>query len=276
LISILLPALSKARDQANAVTCQSTLRQFHTLWTMYANQNKGHVVPARYQLHSGSVSAEFGFYEATFLGTVLKNSSGAYSNTLRAADTAHIIKQLLQCKAANHSGDPDPDTAAKLNTPNAYYGDYIYNSYMGVRKTDASDVEIAGGHINPTITQVPANVIIMMESYKPNLIIDGSGNWKANDTLPGNNYKYYFEKASEIWTTGLASGPSSNLVPLRIGTPHSRNKKMNVLCADGHISLVDPYRDFFENPNDQKSCKEYLWNAKDDNHSGWKKGASGI
>jgi prepilin-type N-terminal cleavage/methylation domain-containing protein len=36
LISILLPALSKAREQANMVACQSNERQFYACWAMYA------------------------------------------------------------------------------------------------------------------------------------------------------------------------------------------------------------------------------------------------
>jgi prepilin-type N-terminal cleavage/methylation domain-containing protein/prepilin-type processing-associated H-X9-DG protein len=41
LISILLPALSKARESANAAVCLSNLRQMGTAWTMYVTENKG-------------------------------------------------------------------------------------------------------------------------------------------------------------------------------------------------------------------------------------------
>ena len=41
LISILLPALSKARESANAVVCMSNMRQFGLGMQMYADQNKG-------------------------------------------------------------------------------------------------------------------------------------------------------------------------------------------------------------------------------------------
>src|SRR4051794_3373032 len=121
LISILLPTLGRVRDQANGVACASTMRQFYTFWTMYANQNHGHVVPARYQIPS----AELGFFEGQFLGTVMKQSGGAK----RVDDAAHIIKQVLQCKAAYHDGDPQPEDAAKLLPSANYFGDYIYNSY---------------------------------------------------------------------------------------------------------------------------------------------------
>jgi prepilin-type N-terminal cleavage/methylation domain-containing protein len=293
LVGILLPALSKAREQANAVTCSTTMRQFYNCWQMYTTMYKGYVLPARYQQHDGTVNAEFGFFEATFLGNVLKaNSSAGNSGNARGNDTARIIRQVLYCKSATHDYDPNVDQAAAMpaGSPSGYYGDYIYNSYMGTRQA-VSGTTTNEENVNKTlpvlkINQVPANVIILMESNKPNLTFDGT-NWVVPGLpfYPGNGYKYYFQKNSELWTTGTTSGqPASKLVPLRYGTPHQKNKKMNVLSADGHISLVDPKVDFFTDPNNQATVKDYLWDAKDDpsafppmmSHKGWKKGVPGI
>ena len=44
LIGILLPALGKARAQANRTACMSNMRQLTTAWLMYANEWKGHMV----------------------------------------------------------------------------------------------------------------------------------------------------------------------------------------------------------------------------------------
>ena len=41
LISILLPSLSKAREQANKVACMSNIRQIATAFVMYTNENRG-------------------------------------------------------------------------------------------------------------------------------------------------------------------------------------------------------------------------------------------
>jgi len=45
LVSMLLPALSKARDAANVVACLSNLRQVQTAHYMYMNDEKGRLIP---------------------------------------------------------------------------------------------------------------------------------------------------------------------------------------------------------------------------------------
>lgn len=291
LISILLPSLSRARQQAYVVTCASTMRQFYTCWTMYANENKQRSLPARYQVHTVATNAEFGFYEGQFLGHILKfNAGGGQSGAGRGTDTAQVIKAVLQCKAANHDGDPDPDSAmiTTTNQPTVYYGDYIYNSWMGTRKaladtTDTTDP--SGSYPSLPLNQIPGNVIILMESVKPNAAQDSTGKWAAANIptmTTATAYKYYYEKFNEIYTTAKAGGqPASALLLQRAGTPHGKGKKMNILYADGTVSLVDPLVDFFDNPRDQNTVREYLWNASDKytstpqvtNHPGWKKGA---
>lgn len=48
LISILLPALAKARRAANTLACQSNLRQLGIGLTMYANDNRGFIMRSWY------------------------------------------------------------------------------------------------------------------------------------------------------------------------------------------------------------------------------------
>ena len=59
---------------------------------------------------------------------------------------------------------------------------------------------------------------------------------------------------------------------------------MNVLQADGRITLIDPKNDLFLKVSDQGTVKDYLWDAKNrpantpaiTGNPGWKKGVEGI
>ena len=55
LIAILLPALSKARNQAMALVCQSRMRQLGTAAMLYANSNHGYLPPLVNESDAGNV-----------------------------------------------------------------------------------------------------------------------------------------------------------------------------------------------------------------------------
>jgi prepilin-type processing-associated H-X9-DG protein len=102
------------------------------------------------------------------------------------------------------------------------------------------------------ITNVPGNVIILMESVKPNY-----GNYMPT------TYKPYYSSWPDLFLTpalpAAKNTASANLTFNRIGTYHVHRTQLNVVFADGHIATVDPRKSFFSNPLDQRTVKEYLW-----------------
>ena len=54
LISILLPALSKAKDNANTVACLSNIRQLVAASLNYSAENKGYIIPVGNSKAGGS------------------------------------------------------------------------------------------------------------------------------------------------------------------------------------------------------------------------------
>ena len=93
LISILLPSLSKARQQANLVKCQSNLRQIGTALVMYVEQHKGktiHVWPNEYR------SAPY-LWDFSYHSTLLPYLQGA--------------KEVFSCP-----NRPDQSHVTKINT----------------------------------------------------------------------------------------------------------------------------------------------------------------
>jgi prepilin-type N-terminal cleavage/methylation domain-containing protein/prepilin-type processing-associated H-X9-DG protein len=57
LVSILLPALNRAREQANVVKCLANLRQISLAAVSYANDNRGVLIPAGYRAMTASTTS---------------------------------------------------------------------------------------------------------------------------------------------------------------------------------------------------------------------------
>ena len=72
LIGILLPALNRARDQANTVQCLSNLRQIGAAIVNYAADNQGYLVPGRYDASTYPTSTNVA--ELENWATILVNS----------------------------------------------------------------------------------------------------------------------------------------------------------------------------------------------------------
>lgn len=74
LVAILMPALSKARDQANSVKCMSNMRQIGQAYLMHAAEHRNHV-PTAGLIHSPYYAAPAG------LGDVARNKYIYYSES---------------------------------------------------------------------------------------------------------------------------------------------------------------------------------------------------
>lgn len=243
LIGILLPALSKARDQANTTTCMAKERDFYHLFTLYVDDFKGYALPARLQ----TTSSEIDWFDATLLGVELSKSNVAGHDTGQAnANQTYMVVESLRCPAADHSQDPAPGS----NVTDQYFGDYVYNLYMGYE--NLANVPPAVYVTTPRITQVPGNVILLIDSMKPNLI-NIAGTWGP----PTNsNYKCYFgsdggSNPTTAWNDLINSQNLATTDLDRLGRPHNKGTMCNVLSADGHVVTINPY-------NNQTIYPQYL------------------
>src|ERR1700689_3263519 len=89
LVGILLPALTKARDQANTVACSSNMRQFFQLWTMYADDYQQYPVPCVNQDSKGEVD----WWQYQYLGQELGRvgSGGASAGKSASGQNGYTI-----------------------------------------------------------------------------------------------------------------------------------------------------------------------------------------
>jgi prepilin-type N-terminal cleavage/methylation domain-containing protein len=124
LIGILLPALQRARDQANTTACQSNLRQIYDLVLLYADDYQQYVLPAQMTIPN----AEYFWWAPGLIG----NELGANTNQTQNVNDQKIIK-YLQCPSAEHQYDISGPLAV-----NNYWGDYTYNANLGIITINAS------------------------------------------------------------------------------------------------------------------------------------------
>jgi prepilin-type N-terminal cleavage/methylation domain-containing protein len=91
LISILLPALNKARENANSVKCMSNLHQIGLAMTMYSNDNKGQWVPA--------IQPGYGYYNGDIWAAVLMYGKYLPKQNLTSVPTTgeFLPSSVLNC-----------------------------------------------------------------------------------------------------------------------------------------------------------------------------------
>src|SRR5262245_29859154 len=134
LIGILLPALSRARDQAQTVQCKSNMNQLHTAFVMYSQIYKGYCLPA--QAGSSLIGASASDY--WWLGTeTLGRTLGVKGDQ---QDILDRLAKLLDCPSTNRTKENAPTLAFSF--------DYSYNSNFGDIRGQ-TPINTITGAINP-------------------------------------------------------------------------------------------------------------------------------
>jgi|DewCreStandDraft_4_1066084.scaffolds.fasta_scaffold03742_10 prepilin-type N-terminal cleavage/methylation domain-containing protein/prepilin-type processing-associated H-X9-DG protein len=136
LIAILLPALGKAKEQANRVACASNMRQIGTAFVSYNNDNKG--------------------WFPSIATAAWKYEDWIYWQTGQNPDNGRLVPYLGKKFSAKTYRCPSDDINARRTTPPYQYS-YTMNYNIG---------GYAPGNIPPRkITQIrnPAQKILMID-----------------------------------------------------------------------------------------------------------------
>jgi prepilin-type N-terminal cleavage/methylation domain-containing protein/prepilin-type processing-associated H-X9-DG protein len=234
LISILLPALSRTRDQANAIKCLANMKQIGTAFVLYVNDNKGampYVVNESYWKQ----------WAPAFFGN--PNSPDKLAPTAQYPDGApspqinnvhrHLMKYL---------GGKVRQNELQITLPG---GNTVYRCPSAVDFPTAQNGPQAFSNTNYTFNGVFLRRKVNNFKRPTEFIIASEGRyaWNASAMRP-------FPVANDILTANfntleyrqwmwVESGGTAGYSPLLNLTLHRGNKAGNVIYLDGHAGTVD-------------------------------------
>jgi prepilin-type N-terminal cleavage/methylation domain-containing protein/prepilin-type processing-associated H-X9-DG protein len=245
LVSMLLPALNKVREQANATKCASNLRQIYMFVSMYSAENQGYMMPANMYVGRWEYGDWYGIIARQYFHVNMADAAG---NPLSGTTAWN---KIVGTAAMNFLDCPT------IERPDGKF-EYLYNSAMGnwdkwsSATTGTFDPNASGRPANWNLiqyslkkrNQVPNNVLLAgdMALYKPS----GAPNWCGSVRF------FTFQREVD------ASNAGNYATYATLGMPHNRGTRGNMLFADGRVLLMD-LKLFGQKPNSLTIQPENWW-----------------
>ncbi|HEY2588999.1 MAG TPA: DUF1559 domain-containing protein [Tepidisphaeraceae bacterium] len=198
LISILLPALNKAREQAVAVKCQSNMRQIAMAVLMYANANKNFLpaIPGR-SCFKGSTTYPVAFWMKS--QGMIDLSDGALIPYLPPTLDARL--QIFVCPDDKADGDYRMvNTSGTIAQRNFTYSfndwiNYIPGTKYTMDNNHVVSTATPAHNINLSQIRNSSAKTLLCEEMFPNdaacAIIGGFGGGPSQNDNPGNRHNGY-------------------------------------------------------------------------------------
>jgi len=133
LISILIPALSRARAQANQIKCMSNLRELYTFTQLYATDNRDYWMPANAVNGYWEAGDWYGQLARYYFKADLSNGANwATGSTALSRINSSSMINLLACPSNTRpTYDPTVSVGSTTSSATSMLWTYIYNRNLG-------------------------------------------------------------------------------------------------------------------------------------------------
>jgi prepilin-type N-terminal cleavage/methylation domain-containing protein/prepilin-type processing-associated H-X9-DG protein len=210
LISILLPALARAREAAKAVVCASNLKQLGTALAMYVNDNKNYTPRFAYDIQTGRGPDNTTDYQWS---RAIKTYVASQWNSMVSSTTSEEIKYTVYfCPSAQTN-------RGRFVNWSVWPVSYMPNS--AVMYPDYWTVANKNVHIKYDTIKFKSRQMALAETWM--------------GTSVGWDLVEYWEANSSIWVgeyrlKGLPVGSRGVVLPW-----HAGKRESNILMADWHV-----------------------------------------
>ena len=222
LMAILLPALNKARIQAQTVACKSNLRQIHQGLLLYANDHNGWIMPPRETFPWVNQAGYPGYMAYVSWNQFLaKYPNYDNANAGYVARRAYLSFKIYDCPA---NGENFAKPSSTWIDPAA--GSYGLNGWMGGDAGNIVNGRFTGGNWSSAVFNAAGQWVYyyrLTKTFQPTLMY-----------LAGDSGYYY--NGNYIAGDGLQITVWSGIV-----IPNLRHGgKSNILFHDGHVEDLGP------------------------------------
>ena len=256
LISILLPALSKARGAANTVKCQATIRSMIQAMQLHANDHRGYmplvgqieVTAGNYANDSVSLGDQrmlkYEYYTngttqnalgmpgsiAKYVGVDIDTSSAA---SVQAALSTGLFRKMMVCPSDKDGGSIGYTISQQLPCMMSYAYNEVALGWSNAGGNDGSPGRMRAN----TAKFVHSSDLMLVTDSNPR---GGNGGWmlyydNATNVTLADVYNHGFQGAPGF-PAGDGSGPGCGDGSLYDVIRH--RGRINIGCADGHVVSV--------------------------------------
>jgi prepilin-type processing-associated H-X9-DG protein len=216
LISILLPALSSARKQANTVKCASNLRQIGTVAQMYANENKG-FIPRDYNHGTQYLTGQY-LYAEQF---------GKY-----------FLKDFVSIGAQDTSGNRDKALKPQFARIDVYQCPVFPNDQQELDYV-ANGFQISPEYYKTGRAQPVINITQIKRGSEILYLTEGNGNLAAGG--PNDNPIPDYS-AHDVWQDSHITGTAATGRRIMEDNDKRHKGMINCLYIDAHVD-TKPIKD---------------------------------